>query len=123
MNFMQERTKVLIVEDHSLTLIGIQNIVERIDFIEVIGTASSAKDALDILNIKKVDILMTDVEMKYADEGIELSKIAKNKYPNIKVIVITQHSESWIIGKLIMHDVDASVLKSKKDSLQGQKFY
>ena len=129
---MLNKTKLVIVDDHSLTLAGIKNIVEKIDFVEVVGTANSGKEALDILNTVNVDVLITDVQMADID-GIELSKTAKKKFPNIKIIAVTQHRERWIISKLVNLNIDAVVLKSRIDhdelllALQnivaGKKYY
>ncbi len=129
---MLNKTKLVIVDDHSLTLAGIKNIVEKIDFVEVVGTANSGKEALDILNTVNVDMLITDVQMDDID-GIELSKTVKKKFPNIKIVAVTQHRERWIISKLVNLNIDAVVLKSRIDhdelllALQnivaGKKYY
>ena len=129
---MLNKTKLAIVDDHSITLTGIKNIVEKIDFVVVVGTANSGKEALDILNTVNVDMLITDVAMDDID-GIELSKAVKKKFPHIKIIAVTQHRERWIISKLINMDIDAIVLKSKIGSEElllalqninsGKKYY
>lgn len=108
------KTKLIIVDDHSVTLTGIKNIVEGIDFVEVIGTAYSGREAIGIISTTDIDIIITDVEMDDID-GIELSGFVKNKYPKIKIIAVTQHSEKWIIEKLLKNSVDAIILKSKTD--------
>ncbi len=111
---MQKKTKIIIADDHSVTLNGIKRIVEKIDFTKIIGTASTGKDALQIINKQQPDILITDIQMQDID-GIELSEILKEKYPDIKIIVVTLHSERWIIDKLLKQDIEAIVLKSKTD--------
>ena len=111
---MQKKTKIVIVDDHSVTLNGIKRIVEKIDFAEIIGTASTGKEALKIIEKQQPDILISDIEMNDTD-GIELSEIVKKKYPDIKIIVVTLHSERWIIAKLLKQVIKAIVLKSKTD--------
>jgi two-component system nitrate/nitrite response regulator NarL len=126
------KTKVIIVDDHSITLSGIKNIVEGIDFVEVVGTANSGKEALEILTNNNIDIIITDVEMNDIN-GIELTGIVKEKSPDIKIIAVTQHSEKWIISKLLNNNVDSIILKSKTDKEEillamnkiksGEKYY
>jgi DNA-binding NarL/FixJ family response regulator len=111
---MPDKTNVIIIDDHSTTLTGIKNIVEEIQFVEVIGTGCNGKEALELLEKHKINLLITDVEMENID-GIELSKIVKNKYPGIKIIIVTMHSARWKIAKLMEQDIDAIVLKSKID--------
>ena len=116
------KIKVLIVDDHSLIITGIKKIVNRIKNINVVGTANSGKEALSILENSSIDIIITDVEMNEID-GIELTKITKRKYPHIKIIAITLHSEPWIITKLINADIDAIIIKSKTDCQEIQQAF
>ena len=112
---MKEKIKLLLVDDHAVTLIGIKNTVEKIDFVKVEGAVNSANEALELLDRKSIDIILTDIEMTEADEGIRLTKVTKRKYPNTKVIAITQHSEPWIISKLLKYNIDGIIAKSKTD--------
>ena len=111
---MPDKLKIIVVDDHSVTVEGMVAIVEKIDFVDVVGTANSGKEALDIINSQKIDVLITDVQMDDIN-GVELSKIVKKNFPGIKIIAITQHRERWIISKLINLKIDAIVLKSKID--------
>lgn len=129
---MINKTKIIIVDDHSITLAGIKSIIDNINSVEVAGIATSGKEALVLLCNTIPDILITDIEMADVN-GIELSKIVKKKFPLIKIIALTQHRERWIISKLVNMGVDAVVLKSKvdHDELQlalksidaGKKYY
>ena len=111
---MTDKKKLLIVDDHGITLSGLKNISDEIDFIEVAAAANSGEEALTVIGTTKIDILITDVEMDNIS-GIELSKIVKSKYPKIKIIILTQHRERWILLKLVNLNVDAIVLKSNID--------
>jgi len=129
---MSDKAKLLIVDDHSVTLAGIKSILEKIAFVEIAGTASSGREALKILEKTRVDVLITDVEMDDIG-GIELSGIVKNRYPEIKIVAVTLHSEPWIIAKLLKLNIEAIVLKSKTDNAEllkvlrniqsGNKYY
>ncbi len=129
---MDNRAKLLIVDDHSTILTGIINIVREIGLVDIAGTANSGREALEIIGTGEIDILITDIEMEDVD-GIELSKTVNKEYSHIKIIVLTQHSEPWIISKLMDLDIAAIVLKSKTDKqellhalknvINGQKYY
>ncbi len=114
---MPDKARLLIVDDHSVTLAGIKSILEKIEFVEITGTANSGREALKILKKGRVDILVTDVEMDDIG-GIELSGIVKTRYPQIKIVAITLHSEPWIISKLLKLNIEAIVLKSKTDNIE-----
>ncbi len=55
-------------------------------------TASSGKEALNILESEQIDILVTDVRMPGMD-GIELLEAAKGMRPELEAIVITGHGD------------------------------
>lgn len=83
--------KVLIVDDEKL----IRNLLKmRINWeefgMEIVGEASGSKEALEMVESLKPDIIFTDVCMPVMS-GIELSKAVAEKYPNIKIVIITGH--------------------------------
>jgi len=59
---------------------------------EIIGEASSGREALDLLEEINPDIIITDIRMPFMD-GIEFSRIVAESYPYIKVMVLTAHEE------------------------------
>lgn len=60
--------------------------------IEIIGEASDGIEGIHLINEKKPDIVITDMNMPGMD-GIGLLKILKDDYSNIKVIVVSGYSD------------------------------
>ncbi|SEL81576.1 response regulator [Paenibacillus sp. OK003] len=88
-----EQLNVLIVDDEYL----IRNLLRmRIDWEEqgmsIMGEASNAQEALDLVDKQQPDIMFTDIYMPNMD-GIELSRLILKKYPDIKIVVVTGHDE------------------------------
>ncbi len=77
---------VLIVDDERSALDFCKEILKNQGF--KIEGAESGERALEILENRSVDILLTDVRMPGMD-GIELLRAAKDKYPEVDVIVMT----------------------------------
>jgi PAS domain S-box-containing protein len=50
-------------------------------------TATSAHESLAVLAARPVDILFTDIVMPNGMDGIELAKIAREKYPKTKIVI------------------------------------
>lgn len=88
-----EQLNVLIVDDEYL----IRNLLRmRINWEEqgmsIMGEASNAQEALDLVDKQQPDIMFTDIYMPNMD-GIELSRLILKKYPDIKIVVVTGHDE------------------------------
>lgn len=53
-----------------------------------IAIAENGAKALDILKERKVDLILTDLKMPEID-GLDLTEIVKNEYPQIPVVIMT----------------------------------
>ena len=103
--------KVFIVDDEYL----IRNLLKmRIDWkeldMEIVGEASDARKALDLIDDLIPDIIFTDICMPFMD-GIEFSKNVKEKYPHVKIVVITGHDEFDYAKKSIKLGISDFILK------------
>ena len=85
--------RVMIVDDEK----AIRNLLKlSIDWrsldMEVAGEASSGVEAINIIDEVRPDIVFADIKMPFMD-GIELSKILTNRYPGIKIIILTAFND------------------------------
>ena len=103
--------KVLLVDDEMLLLESLEIILELNNF-EVIGKANDGNSALKILedSLAECDIALVDLNMKGMG-GIELIKIMKDKYPDIKVLVLTTFYDDKYITEAIANGADGYLLK------------
>ena len=84
--------KILIVEDESITAMEIQVNLEKWGY-EVVGTASSGKEAIEIANKTLPDLILTDITLKGNMDGIEtVEKISKQR--DVPAIYMTAHSDA-----------------------------
>ncbi len=59
---------------------------------EVAGTFLNGRDVLEFLETQETDLVITDIRMPFMD-GIELSKHISERYPQIKVIIISGYGD------------------------------
>ena len=85
--------KIFIVDDEYLirNLIKMRIKWEELDM-EIVGESSDARQALDMIDALVHDIIFTDICMPFMD-GIEFSRNVIEKYPHVKIVVITGHDE------------------------------
>lgn len=89
----EELLRVLIVDDEYM----VRGLLKRcIDWreigMEVAGEASCAEEALELTDRLNPDIIFTDICMPFID-GIELSRLVFEKYPDIKIVILTGYEE------------------------------
>ena len=116
---MDENVHILLVDDHSLILQGITNIVEQIPGISAIRAVTSGREALDLISSGSFNIYMLDIELPDIS-GFDLIKAIRAKDPDACIIINTMHEQVWIINKLIKCEVNAIILKSSDLSVVEQ---
>ena len=83
---------VIIVDDHQIVRDGISVLLMKTDDINIVGEASNGEQLLLLLNNIIPDIIILDISMPKIT-GIELSKIIKEKYPQIEIVIFSSHTE------------------------------
>ena len=65
MSIPNTKMKCLVVDDESIAIKGILNYVEKLDFMEVIATPSSAIEAGSLLKSEEIDLMFLDINMPH----------------------------------------------------------
>lgn len=85
--------------------------------IEIVGTAGTVADAMDFLKMNHIDVLVTDYNLP-DDDGLSLVRKVKRLWPEIKILVLSMHSESHLVKEILKEGIDGYVLKKdSKDEL------
>lgn len=108
--------KMLIVDDEENTRNLIKKFIDWNEIgIHIAGEASSGQEALDVIETINVDIIITDIRMQFMD-GLEFSKKAAERYPYIKIIVLTAYEEFEYAKQGIKIGINDFLLKPIKRS-------
>jgi len=112
---MKEKIKIVLVDDEQLILEGIKMLLSMQKNISVNYMATSGAEILNHLEtVAKEDfpdIAMIDVQMQPMD-GFELVEILKKKYPDLKIIILSSHYKSSVLGYMIKLGVSAFLPKN-----------
>jgi pilus assembly protein CpaE len=84
--------KVLIVDDIPSTLDNLQKLLSFEPDIQVVGTATNGKEAIDLSKKNAPDIVLMDVNMPIMD-GIQATEILAQEIPNSPVIIMSVQGE------------------------------
>lgn len=95
--------KVLIVEDQSNFRKGLVKMIESGGLgWDVVGEASNGKDALELLDQVKPDLVLTDIRMPIMD-GIEFVGHLRRSYPEMLVIILTGYKNFEYAQAAVRH--------------------
>ena len=87
-----KKSSILIVEDHELTRFGLKTAFGDVDYADIIYEAGNADEAYEIIKHNRVDVVIMDLGLPEVD-GISAMKTIRSKYPDIKFVVLTSHSD------------------------------
>lgn len=102
---------ILIVDDHPFIINGLESVLRSLKNYTVIAKASNGKEAIDQLRENEIDIVFTDIEMPEMD-GFELIEYINKHFPDLGIVVITMHSQHWMVRKILNLQVNAVLSKS-----------
>ncbi|MEC0093343.1 response regulator [Paenibacillus macquariensis] len=84
--------RMLIADDNKNERDGMKYLISKYQLPIEISEARNGKEALQIVQQQKFDILLTDIKMPFMD-GLELVKHVRVIYPNMKVMLLSGHGE------------------------------
>jgi len=112
--------RIFIVDDHQMVIDGINLMLEGKPGFTVVGESTKPLLVSEVLENIAVDILITDVGMPEMS-GVELSRVVKNRFPNIKILALSMFGDSQIIAEMIDAGISGYILKNagKKELIEA----
>ncbi len=108
---MDDKIKIIVVDDHELFRKGVIMVLKRMDDVEVVGEASNGKDFLALLNSRHANMVFMDIKMPYMN-GIEATIEATKRYPELKIIALSMFGEEEYLHKMINAGAKGFLLKN-----------
>lgn len=103
--------KTAIVDDNTFLISTVKEKLSFFDDINVKFSATNGSELLEHLDEKhNLDIILMDIEMPVLN-GIEATEVVKQKYPHIKIIMLTVFDNDENIFKAIKAGADGYLLK------------
>ena len=105
---MNQRIRVLIADDQQSARNGLKALLTLFPEIEVVGLASDGREAVQMAEEYRPDVILMDIQMPVMD-GLEATRLVKDKWPMIKVVALAM----YVGGKdeALTAGVDAHLLK------------
>ena len=102
--------KVLLAEDHRITAKLITAIINNSKSTRVVGVASNGREVIEFARRTEVDIIIMDINMPFVD-GISAMEEIFSFNKHIKIIILSGHTEAWIIKKSLNEGASGYITK------------
>ncbi|GAB3849094.1 response regulator [Dactylosporangium cerinum] len=105
--------RVLVVDDHPIVLAGLSALVESDGGLELIAAVRGAADALALADrpgAEPPDIALLDLQLPDGD-GITLGADLKQRWPRLRVVVFTMHTDDQSVIRSLGSGLDGYLLK------------
>lgn len=109
---------VLVADDHPLLIDGIKTTLADVPDISIVAEAENGYKVLEKLESGiHVDVILMDINMPKLD-GLQCTKMVNKKYPDIKIIALSQYDEKRFVKQMVKNGAHGYLLKdSGKDIL------
>jgi len=91
---------VLLVDDHHLVRVGINKILTSVKGLKVVGECETGEEAIKFCRNNEPDVLLMDMDMPGMG-GLEATKKILRFAPDVKIIVLTAHTEDPFPSKVM----------------------
>lgn len=108
--------RILVVDDHPIVRQGIRTAFADIERIEIVGEADNSEDAQKAVELLKPDLVMLDIRLKGSRSGIEVASQLRALRDDLKIVVLTNHSQEPYLRAMIKAGVDGYLLKDTAPS-------
>ncbi len=103
--------RVLLADDHAIVRAGIKALLEREPAIEVVGEASTGREALALARQLQPDVVVMDISMPEMD-GLEATRQINDAGLACKVLILTVHAQEQYLLPLLKAGAYGYVVKT-----------
>lgn len=124
--------RIIIIDDHDIVRDGYKALFLGNKEFKIIGEASNSEELFEILKTQVPEIIILDIELPTLS-GIEIMKILADKYPQIKVLILSGNLikedniynsiNAGALGILPKHTKKEELFKALNKVKNGNEFY
>jgi DNA-binding NarL/FixJ family response regulator len=107
---MATRTRVLLVDDHPIVISGIRRLLAYAPDFEVVGQASTARDAVETAVATVPDLILLDLRLPDVHSA-DLCRRIRTTVPSAQVVIFTAFVEGALLRACLSAGVSGVLLK------------
>jgi DNA-binding NarL/FixJ family response regulator len=105
-------SKVFLVDDHPIVRQGLTLLINQEADLAVCGQAEDMHSALQAIRDSRPDIMIVDISLNGPD-GLELLKSIRVKYPDMPVLILSMHHESFYAERALRAGANGYIMKQE----------
>jgi len=106
-----KKTKLFLVDDHKMMIDMWSALLNADANFEIVGSAMDAESAFELIKEALPQVVIMDITLP-GMSGIELTKLVKEKFPTIKVLGVSMHTNILLIKQMLINGASGYVSKT-----------
>ena len=104
------RTRIVVADDHSIVLEGLVALLENEPGMQVVGQATTGRQALEEVRRGRPDVALLDITMPEMS-GLEITRQLTDEMPEVRTLILTMHDEDAFFFEALQAGASGYVLK------------
>lgn len=101
---------VILIDDQQIIREGLKMLLSLDDDINIVAEGTDGSEALELIEKYNPDVLLIDIRMPIMN-GVEATKLVKENYPNIKILILTTFNDNDYIFDSLKNGANGYLLK------------
>ncbi|WP_066875127.1 response regulator transcription factor [Clostridium mediterraneense] len=101
---------VILIDDQQIIREGLKMLLSLDDDINIVAEGTDGSEALELIEKYSPDVLLMDIRMPIMN-GVEATKLIKEKYPDIKILILTTFNDNDYIFDSLKNGANGYLLK------------
>lgn len=101
---------VILIDDQQIIREGLKMLLSLDDDINIVAEGTDGSEALELIEKYNPDVLLMDIRMPIMN-GVEATKLVKEKYPDIKILILTTFNDNDYIFDSLKNGANGYLLK------------
>lgn len=91
---------VLLADDHMVVREGLRKLLDDVSDIEVVGEASTGRQAVDMAVKLRPDVIVMDIAMPLLN-GVEATRQIRKAIPDARILILSAHSDDAYVESVV----------------------
>lgn len=104
------RIRILLADDHIIVRDGLRSLLEEQTDMEIVAEAADGLEAMHATAESEPDVVVMDASMPNLN-GIESTRRIREKYPKVRILCLSMHSESRFVSAMLQAGASGYLLK------------